>query len=807
MKLMTNHTVFFIFFLLVSHLAYAQSEKVAPLDNQAYKFKKLYLHTDRENYFEKDTIWFKAYYLIGQTHQLAAGTYTMYTQLFDDRGEMINKAIWPISNGISEGHLPIPDSLAQGNYTLQAYTELQMQYGEEAYFHKILKISRVYSDQTQSAHLSNNNKIDVSFMPEGGELLSNHNNTVGFAAVNAQGLPAEVNVKILDDSGNIATACKTTYQGLGKFLFSPEPDKSYSAYIDEDSDFRYDFENIMAHGIKLEYERTLNDEVHFKIVSNTKMHLGSTFYFTIMNKGHIVFDQKFDFLQKQMMIKVKKEALPPGVNRLILLNKEFQPVSERMYFSGIDELNKVEIQLDKNSYLTRSQVNLELSDELMATGTEHSLLSVAVVDKIALENSDPLHNIQSWLLIDSELKGHIYNPSAYFRDDERLNSSAKLDLLMLTHGWAKYFWNDIVDTEKKNEINEAEGITLNGKLERYFGKKGRGKAEVEIRIFNNSIFIDDKIKTDAEGLFTIKDMVIVDTAYLYMQARNSKGKSVGEIRIDSLFKENAEISNSFLPYQNIADISTDLRSKQYYNERAIRDYQITSEAVLLDEIVVEGKKIEEDDGHFRIYNKPSNSLKLTYADYAYPNVTDFLPGRVAGVTVNDNQIVIRGMGSFTYTPPLFMVDGFPVDQEVANSIPMAQIDVIEVLRGPEAAIFGTRATNGVISIFTKKGGPVEYREYYTPGRLAMQIKGYEPYREFYTPKYTTETISAERPDHRITLYWNPEIITVDGKASMSFYTSDDIGEYRIFVEGITESGMPCLGTAEFIVDNTQSDIE
>ena len=69
----------------------------------------------------------------------------------------------------------------------------------------------------------------------------------------------------------------------------------------------------------------------------------------------------------------------------------------------------------------------------------------------------------------------------------------------------------------------------------------------------------------------------------------------------------------------------------------------------------------------------------------------------------------------------------------------------------------------------------------------------------YSPKYT-----PENPDQRLTLYWDPDINTMDGKADVYFYTSDDISRYRIIVEGITNTGEVCLGSSEFVVSSEQA---
>ncbi len=223
---------------------------------------------------------------------------------------------------------------------------------------------------------------------------------------------------------------------------------------------------------------------------------------------------------------------------------------------------------------------------------------------------------------------------------------------------------------------------------------------------------------------------------------------------------------------------------------------------------MKGEKTEKDDGHFRIYSKPHNSLKITEQDLAFRNVADYLQGRVAGVQVVGNKIMMIGQVSFSGpVSPLFLLDGNPVPEEVIQNIPMNDIDVVEVLKANDAAIFGVNGGAGVISIFTKQGDGTKYIDPYSPGTISKKIIGYSSYRQFYSPKYTPENIGSEQPDYRLCLYWNPNIITENGRAFLSFFTSDDISHYKIFVEGISDNGEICLGVSEFTVNmlHTNSD--
>ena len=90
-----------------------------------------------------------------------------------------------------------------------------------------------------------------------------------------------------------------------------------------------------------------------------------------------------------------------------------------------------------------------------------------------------------------------------------------------------------------------------------------------------------------------------------------------------------------------------------------------------------------------------------------------LSGRVAGVQVtsSDGQpgsgmdIIIRGGNSLTQTnAPLYVVDGFPLEEDMNADIDPENIESLTILKDASAtAIYGARAANGVVVIETKKG--------------------------------------------------------------------------------------------------------
>lgn len=153
--------------------------------------------------------------------------------------------------------------------------------------------------------------------------------------------------------------------------------------------------------------------------------------------------------------------------------------------------------------------------------------------------------------------------------------------------------------------------------------------------------------------------------------------------------------------------------------RAVVDANLISEAKALSEVVVVGYGVQQRKSF------TGSSSKVPGAEIAQqvaPSFDKALGGRAAGVQVansggdpsNPARIRIRGVNSISGgQAPLFVVDGVPfitgnfaatVNSNALGDINPNDIENIEVLKdGSATAIYGSRASNGVIIITTKKG--------------------------------------------------------------------------------------------------------
>lgn len=95
---------------------------------------------------------------------------------------------------------------------------------------------------------------------------------------------------------------------------------------------------------------------------------------------------------------------------------------------------------------------------------------------------------------------------------------------------------------------------------------------------------------------------------------------------------------------------------------------------------------------------------------SHSNISTMLEGKIAGVQITsdgqpgaDPTVRIRGFGSFGNTAPLYVVDGVPMGTTIRDFSPN-DIETLQVLKDASAAaIYGSRAANGVVIITTKQG--------------------------------------------------------------------------------------------------------
>ena len=162
----------------------------------------------------------------------------------------------------------------------------------------------------------------------------------------------------------------------------------------------------------------------------------------------------------------------------------------------------------------------------------------------------------------------------------------------------------------------------------------------------------------------------------------------------------------------------------------IESIQLSADETVLDQVVVVGygtQKKADLTGSVSIVN--ADEMKKV----SHSNISSMLEGKVAGVQITsdgqpgaDPSVRIRGIGTFGAQAPLYVVDGVPMGTTIRDFSPN-DIASIQVLKDASAAaIYGSRAANGVIIITTKNGQKeqplkVEYKGYIGIDKISVGV--------------------------------------------------------------------------------------
>ena len=169
--------------------------------------------------------------------------------------------------------------------------------------------------------------------------LMGHLNTVGIKAINTSGRSVSINGEILDQNNTIISTFSTRYNGMDTIHINPEEGNRYHVNLHGIPNYMHELSGFTNRGVKIELEGASDEMLFFQVVTNASELQGKQYSFAIMNRGNTIFKEAFVLKEGTFPLKVSKSALPPGINRLILLDGQLRPISERLYFSKNFEIN------------------------------------------------------------------------------------------------------------------------------------------------------------------------------------------------------------------------------------------------------------------------------------------------------------------------------------------------------------------------------------------------------------------------------------------------------------------------------------
>ncbi len=647
-------------------------------------------------------------------------------------------------------------------------------------------------------------QTDLQFLPEGGKLIADKLQRIGFKAIDIFGKGVDVKGKIKDGNGNEVADFSSTHKGMGIVYLKPQFNEKYTAYTDNGLSFPLPI--IQRSGNMLQVFNSANADSVKVIMDASEDLKGNYFYLSATSRGVNNAYASLRFLGKPIAIHLAKDMFPSGISRITLYDAALNPLCERVIFIQHADDIELKMQLHKEAYQKKDSVHLVLHAQNNRAENVVGSFSIAVIDTGQVKINPYSENIISYMLLSSELKGYIEDPYYYFHQPH----TEALDALLLTQGWVNY----TRDTFPRSFQYEKE-FTIAGRVSDVFNRPAR---DVNVLLFakmgtQNALVIDTI--TNREGRFIFKHFPVFvnDSVSTVIRALNKRGKAfnVG-IELDKVDYPAYSSDFKFTPSQAII---LDTLIKQYITdqekiaEEMLKDKEYLGEVVVTTQAKIQGSKnLNEDGGADQTIteNTLNNLAKETLLDVLYKKVQGFNQGmrskslvRIYKIHEKEVNFIIDGVElKWFYQASAHPDDYMHFLDSYLKYFSGEDIRGIEIMTSSKYKRaysmeflypknpFAVDWEIAYIEITTKTGeGPFMKR---VPG-----IYLYKPMvpvigKQFYSPKYISEEEQA-LPDFRSTVYWNPHVITdKDGKAQCSFYTSDSKDGYMIIVHGTDLTG-------------------
>ena len=783
---------------LFLHCGLCQTLDTTLANFQYYQYQvpeeKVYLSTDKEVFVQNENLWFSVFLVNARTHQTSSVSELVYVDLLGPKDEIISSLAIDMRSHLGKGSFFLADSLLGGNYTINAYTHYMRNSSPEFIFSKTVEFFNLKRKKTIKEPVTDKQAIHVDFFPEGGYILGGVPNAIAFKIIDGFGNGLTHKGVLIDAKGNKVTELNPLNFGLGKFQFTPDSDQQYRGFFQiNGNDYFFKLPKVKDKGYQLTVRRALT-KTHITVKGSPGMSFENT-YLLMHIRGNMIKVVKANPGQEFIYNSLVNDQVSSGIIHVTFF-KDRVPLLERLFYNERAN-DKINIEADVTPNIKkRSKVNFDLS-VLDPTGLKYSgSFSVSVQKKSTDRNKT---NIENYLWLTSDLKGYIESPN-YYTNAVNADRFEMLDLLMLTHGWRRFEWGNVLNRTLPPILYFPEkGFTLEGKVVRWEDRSKPIQVDLSMMFLENITF-QARTSSNEAGDFWFEGLQVEDTLNAVIQTINSKKEKKGK---------SGKLINSFieLKKKTYPKIRINHQAKKIENKALNRDYlddmleisqikaSFDGDVIFLDEVAVESTEDRSSNPFYReymLYREPDTRLVMDSIKSGYANIFDVIKGRLTGIQFSKDEsgeyiALIRGPNSISLdNNAVFLLDGQQIPSSVISTINPNDISHVDVLKGVRATIYGT--SNGVIAFYRKTGRSGAALGN-TMGILNVKMYGYHQPDEFYVPNHKNPTEKEKiRPDRRGTQYWSYSVPLSQNKANFSYYTSDDSGDFVAYIEGLTDEG-------------------
>jgi hypothetical protein len=743
--------------------------------------ESLYLHLNKTSYLRGENLWFQGYAYDRRNQKLSKEVRNIELRVYNDQGEMLKKQLLLALDGRFFGQVEIDSTFSDGNYYLKAETNWMKNFNEDyVHIQKFEVLDSSGENDTQSL-----SSYDLQLLPEGGHLVRNCKSRLGLKLINQNGLGVEFDAVLLENNTQISTF-KSNQFGHAVVNILPDQKADYSVRLTLPNGeiIEKNVTGIKEYGHVLNVTNTLPNQTIVSVYSNLPEDLdfSTESLEIVVHKEGDRFSFPIEYAEgiNTMTKAIDKDYLFYGVNTFTLMQNGI-PVAERLIFNRSKSINTSES-------LKVTQIRNSIPDSVtlkvkMPEVYETSYLSMSILPKetIAYQKNK---NIISTFLLDPFVNGYIEDRTYYFSEPNR-EKDYNLDLLLLTQGWSKYSWDNIL------------GLPPQLNYERKLG-------------LQQTITIDENIPNNVESLllyntiYNREKVFALDNSTVKTFNLDNRYPFIGEMLEFSFITKKKKFKKPKIVVSTSAEIVSDNLDENYFSppislRRQVkldmdknRLYSNFLNGELLDEVIIKAKKEESGLEQNYVNSFADNKVKVD-EDFvnSYPLLSDYLSFRGYIVRDSGSSFSIRNLSRISLngsnSPAIFLNGVLLNDLSILAGSRTSDFEEIMIDKsgyggGLQGANGFIRLTYRLTPLFTN-AGDTPLSSPYTQVKIKQ---GFEPSKAFYNPEYTFYNTEAFQSIG--TVGWFPNITLNPGEEFKFNLIDTGLEALTLYIEGITENG-------------------
>jgi len=740
--------------------------------------EKLFVHTDKTSYLAGETIWFKIYALDANWHKPFTEGNISYIEILNKEGKPVIQGKVLLTEGLGNGSLPIPGFLNSGTYVLRAYTNWMKNFPSEFYFEQIIHI--VNTLKTPPVPVAERYLPSIRFFPEGGNDVYGIESRMGFKVTNGYGQGLDCSGVIVDQQNDTIVHFRSLHLGMGNFKYQPEKNNTYFALLQlKDTIIRQKLPAPMDRGWVMQVKRPEGGKVTVQVRASSEFN-NTPVYLFVQTRQRIKSIQTQQISQGEAHFALNTNDLGDGISTLTLFNGSRQPVCERLIFKRPEQKLQVQVNTDRPVYETRKPIQVSLSSKTENNQplVGHFSLSVFMIDSL---QSVPEQDMVSWLYLSSDLRGQIESANFYFDHPDPAVDEA-LDNLLLTQGWRRFKWEEILENKKPyfEFLPEMEGPVVDAKL---INKLTGSPVPSSMAFLSipGSANAFSSATSDAQGNLRFGFRDIYKNNAVVVQPASLKDSNY---RVDVSSSWSDKLPYSPFPTLTLSKSMENLLLNRSIGNQVENTYGMDKKR----------RFIPANTDSTAFYGRADKVYRLD--DYTrFQTMEEVLREYVEDVRVRKEgtkftfKIRNRLFGTYFEEDPLILLDGIPI-ADASKIIALDPLKIQSIDLVTHNYFIGSSVFEGIMNIKSYSGelGATQI----DPNALVVEFEGLQQERVFYAPDYSSpESRENHLPDFRNLLYWAPQILTSPtGFFQLPFYSSDLKGRFAIVVQGISANGLP-----------------